>query len=713
MVIRFMLWKKHESTEGFGNFRPKLTREQFDLFKDLYSLLVQGSALQMAIVAPVAHRLIFSAYTLNMNARNKVDSALEQSLVFTTLTPVKGWYISALSTTQIFAHIQRTGFSALFHTAWHGGIDVDFVLENDMATEEHDDGGDGDGDGEDETVDDLAREAEEVEDGLELHNFKRPNAVKRTAHREWSFDEFDTAGEAAVEPQSEDKDLGIEILEGRQGEDALLKYDAIISIFDDLCSHWPLRCLYDFRKWTTPKPSVRGTLMSRVVDQWVSLQPIAKQSTAKGGCTWSPDGQTFSLTWGHIRGRNIDLGILRQRVVEQADQLRQTLVDLVPCVDLSQFQLSRVTDDAESPQSLFDRQDNKELFQPHIDRVWAYLGRPQPPGADHNSSPKYDTPIFNRSGKIQQKAAKHWLESSAELLRLILRHFCRTCGITPRAWQTADLLYRSVGVFMRNFRLLRHDTPFIGNPKAKQHDRLMYEAFWALPPHLGIILIFYLGVIRPIEIEIMKNLGIPTVDHEHYIFVHNHKRPTLSSYVFSPSTVNEVLHCGTPELSYESRACRKVMGSIYDHHLCHLHQDSWESLLRSSGHGQAQHTENTNDGHYAQDEISRATGMPLSKRNQQMGVSKAFHSFFGFLPGSLGWGSCANYRPKEEHEQYITIALGVARRLIVEEYGVANGTPSQRIQRVSELISSKPFLLGVEVCLHCFHTSMISPTLVR
>jgi hypothetical protein len=703
VVIRFMLWRKHESIEGFGNFRPKLTREQFSLFRDLYSFLVRGSALEIAVLAPIAHRIVFSAYTQNMNVRNKVDSALEQSLVFTTLTPVKGWYISALSTTQIFAHIQRIGFSAFFHTAWHGGIDVDFVLERHIDTEEDEErDGEGDEEGEspEETGDDLAREAEEVQDGLELHSFKEPNAVER-AHLEWSLDDFDAAGEEATEPQSDGSDLGMDIIEDCQEDDPLLMYVLLWLLtrrFDHFSSQ-PVRRLYSFRKWTAAKPGVCSTLLSRTVDEWVSLTPIAKQSTAKGGCTWSPDGQNFTLTWGHIQGRSIDLDILRRRVVEQADQLTQTLVDLVPCVELSQFRLSQVTDDAESPESLFDRQDNKALFQPYIDRVWAYLGRPQSPGAEHYGSAKYDTPIFSRNGRIDEKAAKQWLKRPAELLRLILRHLCRTCGITPCAWQTADLLYRCVGTYLRNFRLLRHGTPFLGNPKAKQNDRLMYEAFWALPPHLGIVLLFYLGVIRPIEIEILKNLGIPTGDHEHYIFVHNHKRPTLSSYVFSTSTVNEILHCGTPELSYESRACRKVMASIYDHHLSHLHQDSWEKLLRSTGNAQAKHTENTNDGRYVQDEISRATGKPLSARSQQIGVSRAFHAFFGFLPG-ISWSSLANHRPKEEREQHINVALGVARLLVVEVYGVANGTPSQRIQRVAELISSKPFFLGKEVCLH-------------
>ena len=156
--------------------------------------------------------------------------------------------------------------------------------------------------------------------------------------------------------------------------------------------------------------------MSRIIDAWVSLSPIAKQSTAKGGCTWSPDGQSLILRWGHIRGRNIDLDTLRRRVVEQADQLTQTLVDLVPCVDLSQFRLSQVTDDAESLECLFDRQDNKELFQPYIDQVWAYLGRPQNTGSERDGNAKYDTPIFSRNGRIDEKAARRWLKGPAMLL---------------------------------------------------------------------------------------------------------------------------------------------------------------------------------------------------------------------------------------------------------------------------------------------------------
>ena len=92
--------------------------------------------------------------------------------------------------------------------------------------QEHDGDGDEEGDSAEECGDDLAREAEEAQEALELHSFKGPTALRPTAHGEWSLDDFDTAGSAATELLSEDEDLGIEILEGRQDEDPLLMYDS-------------------------------------------------------------------------------------------------------------------------------------------------------------------------------------------------------------------------------------------------------------------------------------------------------------------------------------------------------------------------------------------------------------------------------------------------------------------------------------------------------
>jgi hypothetical protein len=92
--------------------------------------------------------------------------------------------------------------------------------------QEHDGDGDEEGDSPEEFGDDLTREAEEAQEALELHSFKGQTAVGPTTHREWSLDDFDTAGRAATKLQSEDEDLGMEILEGHQDEDPLLMYDS-------------------------------------------------------------------------------------------------------------------------------------------------------------------------------------------------------------------------------------------------------------------------------------------------------------------------------------------------------------------------------------------------------------------------------------------------------------------------------------------------------
>jgi hypothetical protein len=457
-----------------------------------------------------------------------------------------------------------------------------------------------------------------------------------------------------------------------------------------------IRYLHEYSKWTTPKPEGYGSLMSRTVNAWNYVKPFAMTTKSKSSCTWSPEGHVLNLTWDKIRGREIDVDVLRRLVKTEAQELTQAVKDTFPYLDLSDFTLSRIADNPESPESLFDRTDNKTIFKRYIDQIWTHLGRYNTAGV----TPA--TPIYNQYGRMNKKAATSWLEKPANLLRLMLRHFYRTCGIAPRAWQTCDLLYRACGGYMRNFRLLRHNTPFIGNPKAKQRDKLIYDAFWALPAHLGIVFLIILGVVRPIEIKIMDELGIPTHEHKHYIFVYTNKRRPLTSYVMVTSTINEVLHCGKPELSYESRAYRHVFQAIFDHHICHLHPDSVEHMLRSAGDNQAQHSELTHDDTYAQDEISRGAGLPLSKRNQQLAISKGFHSWFEFSPGDIRWSSYANYQPGKDINVNKALALAVARKLVIRCYGVADGGERQRKQCVARVMASKPFLLGLEVCLYSF-----------
>ena len=167
----------------------------------------------------------------------------------------------------------------------------------------------------------------------------------------------------------------------------------------------------------------------------------------------------------------------------------------------------------------------------------------------------------------------------------------------------------------------------VGNPRAKQLDLLIYDAFWALALHLGLALIFYLGVYQPVKIEIMKALGIPMAEHLYFIFVHTHKQHQLSTYVYDGKKVNQCLKKDTTlELAYKSRALWNVQQAIVDRHLACLHNDVVHSILGSGSNEQAQHSFSTHDTNYAVDQIMQATAMPLSSRDKQLAVSGAIQA---------------------------------------------------------------------------------------
>src|SRR5882672_11089687 len=146
--------------------------------------------------------------------------------------------------------------------------------------------------------------------------------------------------------------------------------------------------------------------MGRLVNAWTKAKPLALETTSRGGCSWAPDGQSFSLTWLNIKGREIDLERLRRQVVKEKEELKETLTTLFPYVDFSEFLLSKVVDNAEDPTSLFDRQDNKAFFKGFIDKIWAHLGRDRAAHPDLTPT----TPIFTSTGKLLPKRAKEWLE---------------------------------------------------------------------------------------------------------------------------------------------------------------------------------------------------------------------------------------------------------------------------------------------------------------
>jgi hypothetical protein len=444
----------------------------------------------------------------------------------------------------------------------------------------------------------------------------------------------------------------------------------------------------DHRVWTQPQADTICTLMSRLYSWWPDVKCVAKLEPGNVKIDWSADGSHLLFSWSYIQARKITLSQLKHEIIREAQELKLVLGNIVPGVDLSTFDSSNVVDDPASPVSLFDRPENKAIFEPYIQQLRQALKQ-----GPHNTGGTSSSFVYNTTGRIMKKRAQTLLARSEVFLGKALVHFCKTIGVPPRAWQIGEFLYRAAGQYDRNTRLLNNRIAYIGNPKAKQKDKLVYDSFWALVPHLGSILMVYLGAYRPVEIEIMQDLNIPTAEHTHYIFVHMTMQKTLSSYAYSPTKVNSLLK-GVEDsvIPYEARALRHIFTAIIEQHFPPPHKPADKGSAVVS---QGQHELNTKEGWYARDQIQRSTGLSVSSRNRQLAIGQSLQAWVGFVPANYEYsyyGDRPNIGIIEENRQY---AFNLARSLILQgDYCVADGDQSTRKSRVMQLMTLKPFLTG-------------------
>ena len=127
IVIRCMLWRKYAIGKALGKFKPKLTSVQHGFFKTLYSYLESGSHTTLEDIAPVIHSILYHIYATPTDPKVQVATLVDQTLILSILTTSKERWLPPEVLCHLCAHLQRTGFCVSFHTAWHGGIEVDYV----------------------------------------------------------------------------------------------------------------------------------------------------------------------------------------------------------------------------------------------------------------------------------------------------------------------------------------------------------------------------------------------------------------------------------------------------------------------------------------------------------------------------------------------------------------------------------------------------------
>ena len=145
--------------------------------------------------------------------------------------------------------------------------------------------------------------------------------------------------------------------------------------------------------------------MGQIIEYWVTVKAISQQMPSNSHTAWNPDGQSFTLTWGWIRGQIIELELFWVQIVKEAQWLTQGFHNIILGLEISLFELSQLQDVPNvGSASLFDIDENIKVFQIYIDKIWEYLGK--------NDMSSLGS-IFNLAGKIHWEKGKEFLSKSS------------------------------------------------------------------------------------------------------------------------------------------------------------------------------------------------------------------------------------------------------------------------------------------------------------
>jgi hypothetical protein len=222
LVVRAFLWNRHKKTKPLGAFKPKLSEKLNRLFRQLYPLIAVGHDADAYAFGPVVHEILYYSFTMPTSIKDQVATAMEQSVIFSILTPEIGRYLSPKVLCALFCHAQRTGFSTILHTAWQGGINKTYAMEDrsnatDQAGEDEEDDEEDDEE-EEEEDDEVAKAAEnemgDVEEEAELRSFHDQDGLSEDDF----YERMDT--EQNSEPLD---DNAMEIMPDRPDEDEVMR----------------------------------------------------------------------------------------------------------------------------------------------------------------------------------------------------------------------------------------------------------------------------------------------------------------------------------------------------------------------------------------------------------------------------------------------------------------------------------------------------------
>lgn len=138
--------------------------------------------------------------------------------------------------------------------------------------------------------------------------------------------------------------------------------------------------------------------MGRIISFWMALKLFALIEPSKHTSMWDQDGQVVTIPVPCSYTRTVPLAEFHQGVIKEMAELQMLIGNLVSCIKLAYFRLSKLVDNMDTKILLFSQPRNMLYFQPFINTIWACMesGTCVCTNKDH----RQQSQIFTKTGKL-------------------------------------------------------------------------------------------------------------------------------------------------------------------------------------------------------------------------------------------------------------------------------------------------------------------------
>ena len=436
--------------------------------------------------------------------------------------------------------------------------------------------------------------------------------------------------------------------------------------------------------WVEPQPEISGvpldTPFSRLKSFWVQVNPEGILLHGNWAGAWSPEGDKIEFSRKGKSLQSLCLEDYRQHVVGLIQQLQANLTHLLPGgMPLPQIPSQTFSDNPLQSQSFLDSPQSQifllPLFKEFEERMLRSCGElTEANGSTINC--------------LSIQKLKGWFKKEYQFQQLLLATLLTTGGgIPPRQLTIQDCHIRRTETSERNIFIMGGSLTWAWGKEKGIGPK--HGSLWSYPPQVAQLVYYYLGVIRPFTIKVLRKLGRGTLWLETHLFSSSNSPDQTWGSSHTNDSIQE--HLSHPlKLTIRLHDLRQLGQAIINRHFPLIARTSTLSIVNQM----ANHNNWTSDKHYGRDNTSNIS-LPNQSRldiTDMLSASRRYHSWLGLVLAEFGQEGAITLSNLARQVENHHIAFLCAQSLVPRLYNINCQDPGQALRQAGDILTAMKFL---------------------